>query len=103
MGRIVSMIGTIILMASGAAAQTPPAAPSPAPGSGSTSSPSQTIPQPGKVLSEDEIREKLREEGYLEVTELSLQGPSYEAKAVKDGRTVNLTVDARTGSIRSTY
>jgi uncharacterized membrane protein YkoI len=67
------------------------------------SSPSQTVPQPGQVLSEDEIRAKLREEGYLEVTELSLQGPSYEAKAVKDGRRVNLTVDARTGSIRSTY
>ena len=39
----------------------------------------------------------------VEVTELSLQGPSYEAKAVKDGRRVNLTVDARTSSIRSTY
>jgi uncharacterized membrane protein YkoI len=61
------------------------------------------VPQPGHVLSEDEIRQKLREEGYPEVTELRLQGPSYEAKAVKDGRNVNLTVDARTGSIRSTY
>jgi hypothetical protein len=97
------MIGAIILAASGAAAQTAPVAPSPTPGSGSMSSPSQTVPQPGQVLSEDEIRAKLREEGYLEVTELSLQGPSYEAKAVKDGRRVNLTVDARTGSIRSTY
>ncbi len=70
---------------------TPPAAKSPA------------IPSAGHVLNEDQIRQKLQEEGYSEVTELRLQGPSYEAKATKDGRNVNLTVDARTGSIRSTY
>lgn len=57
----------------------------------------------GQVLSEDEIREKLKQEGYTEITELRQQGPSYEAKAMKDGRNVNLTVDARTGSVRSAY
>ena len=100
MGRIAGLIGVLSLVAMDVAAQTPPGA---APGSGATSSPSQTVPQPGLVLSEDEIRQKLREEGYAEVTELRLQGPSYEAKALRDGRNVNLTVDARTGSIRSTY
>jgi hypothetical protein len=85
----------------GAALAQQPATPTP--GSGATSAPSQTVPQPGKVLGEDEIRQKLREEGYTEVTELRLQGPSYEAKAIRDGRNINLTVDARTGSIRSTY
>ncbi len=103
MRRIASLTAAGILMAGSVAAQAPPAPPAQVPGSGATSSPSQTVPQPGLVLSEDEIRQKLREEGYPEVTELRLQGPSYEAKAVKDGRNVNLTVDARTGSIRSTY
>jgi uncharacterized membrane protein YkoI len=62
-----------------------------------------TLPQTGQVLNEDEIKAKLQEEGYTEVTELQLQGPSYEAKAHKDGRRYNLTVDARTGNIRSRY
>ena len=64
---------------------------------------SPPVPTAGEVLNEQQIRDKLREEGYAEVTELRLQGPSYEAKATRDGREVNLTVDARTGSIRSTY
>lgn len=103
MGRVVVTLAAS-LIALGAAAQVPADSPSQtAPGSGAMSNPGQVVPQTGRVLSEDEIRGKLREEGYPEVTELRLQGPSYEAKAVKDGRKVNLTVDARTGSIRSTY
>jgi uncharacterized membrane protein YkoI len=72
-------------------------------GSAPPAAASPVIVPTGQVLNEDQIREKLREEGYVEVKELRLQGPSYEAKAVRDGRNVNLTVDARTGSIRSTY
>jgi hypothetical protein len=103
MARIAGLMVALSLLAGSVAAQAPSGAPpAQTPGSGATS-PSQTVPQPGLVLNEDEIRKKLREEGYAEVTELRLQGPSYEAKAVKDGRNVNLTVDARTGSIRSTY
>jgi uncharacterized membrane protein YkoI len=87
------------LLATSATGQTPP--------SGSPEGPKSTIgtplPQPGQVLSESEIKAKLQEEGYTEVTELKLQGPSYEAKALKDGRKYNLTVDSRTGNIRSRY
>lgn len=61
------------------------------------------VTQPGPILSEDEIKARLREEGYDAVSDLLLQGPSYEAKAQKDGRKYNLTVDARTGAIRSRY
>jgi hypothetical protein len=100
MGRIAGLIAALALLQGGVVLAQSAA---PVPGSGTTSAPSQTVPQPGKVLGEDEIRQKLREEGYTEVTELRLQGPSYEAKAIRDGRNINLTVDARTGSIRSTY
>lgn len=87
------------ISAASAVGQTPP--------SGAPDAPKSTIgtplPQPGQVLPESEIKAKLQEEGYTEVTELQLQGPSYEAKALKDGRKYNLTVDARTGNIRSRY
>lgn len=89
-----------MILAGGAVAQQTPA--SGAPDSGRSPG-TTTLPQPGHVLNEDEIKAKLKEEGYTEVTELQLQGPSYEAKAHKDGRRYNLTVDARTGNIRSRY
>jgi uncharacterized membrane protein YkoI len=87
------------MLATSATAQTPPAS-APEGGKSTIGTP---LPQPGQVLSEGEIKAKLQEEGYTEVSELRLQGPSYEAKAVKDGRKYNLTVDARTGNIRSRY
>ena len=65
--------------------------------------PTQVVPQTGPVMSEADIKARLAEEGYTDITELQLQGPSYEAKAQKDGRKYNLTVDARTGNIRSRY
>lgn len=103
MGRSISLVIAAGLAATAAAAQVSAQTPSQGvPGNGTTSG-TQVVPPTGQVLNEDEIRQKLREEGYQEVTELRLQGPSYEAKAVKDGRSVNLTVDARTGSVRSTY
>lgn len=86
------------LWASAALAQVPA---TPVPGQ-----PSQNggiVTRPGPVLDEAQIKARLQEEGYTEVSELLLQGPSYEAKAHKDGRRFNLTVDARTGAIRSRY
>ena len=86
---------------------TPAVAQAPAGSSGPSGTtgqaPTQVVPQTGPVMSEAEIKARLAEEGYTEVTELQLQGPSYEAKALKDGRKYNLTVDARTGNIRSRY
>src|SRR5262245_43851964 len=80
-------------------------APSPPSGAaeGNSNAQGTVVPQTGQVLSETDIKARLAEEGYTEVTELVLQGPSYEAKALKDGRRFNLTVDARTGNIRSRY
>lgn len=89
------------LLASTAFGQTS-AVPSPNPGNSGSAS-EGVVMQPGPVMSADEIKARLQEEGYTEVTDLLLQGPSYEAKAQKDGRKFNLTVDARTGAIRSRY
>jgi uncharacterized membrane protein YkoI len=89
------------LLATPAVAQAPSGATGSSDGNGQA--PTQMVPQTGPVLNETEIKARLAEEGYTEVTELQLQGPSYEAKALKDGRKYNLTVDARTGNIRSRY
>lgn len=53
--------------------------------------------QPGTVFSESEIREKLLVEGYSNVSVLKREGNKYSADAVKDGRKVSLSIDARTG------
>jgi len=84
----------------GQSQQTPPANPGGQSGSGTSGG---VVTQPGPVMSPDEIKARLQEEGYTDVSDLVLQGPSYEAKAQKDGRRFNLTVDARTGAIRSRY
>jgi hypothetical protein len=84
--------------------QTPPgsAGANAPPPTGSRSS--DTVQPMGRqFLSEEQIRDRLRLEGYEQITELELLGVNYQAKAVKDGKSLNLTVDAATGSVRSAY
>jgi hypothetical protein len=102
MTRMLVAAFTASLIASAALGQAPSASP-PNPGSSDSGSSSGVVTRPGPVMSADEIKARLQEEGYTEVTDLMLQGPSYEAKAQKDARKYNLTVDARTGAIRSRY
>lgn len=65
---------------------------------------SDTVQPMGRqFLTEEQIRDRLRLEGYEQITELELLGVNYQAKAVKDGKSLNLTVDAATGSVRSAY
>lgn len=89
--RAIWAILTALTFTTAALAQTPP-----------SSAPTVQLPS-GPALSEDEIRQRLEKDGYSSITEIRRQGPSYEAKAVRDGKPVNLTIDARTGSVRSTY
>lgn len=99
---LIAALAAAVLTAAAAHAQAPqPAAPGGQP-SGSASPGVGDLPV-GRVLNEDQIRERLEKEGYRDVTEIKRQGPSYEAKAMRDGRQVQLTVDAATGSVRSTY
>jgi hypothetical protein len=99
--RMSAIAAAVSLFASAALGQTP-ATPAQGPGENRSGSGSVQVP-PGPVLSAEEIKERLQQEGYTEITDLVAQGPSYEAKAQKDGRRYNLTVDARTGAIRSRY
>jgi len=52
-------------------------------------------------LAENDIRDLLRTEGYSDVQNVSRDGNNYRARATQNGRSVDLTVDAYTGTIRS--
>jgi hypothetical protein len=55
--------------------------------------------QPGTILSEADVREKLLAEGYTDVGSLKREGNIYMTDAMKNGSKVNLSVDARNGKI----
>ncbi len=66
-----------------------------------SATPQGTAPgQSGTILSENDIRTKLQAEGYSNISGLKREGNMYSAKGMKDGRAVDLTIDARNGKIR---
>lgn len=93
----------------------PPAAAPAAPSSGSGSSvntpadrtgtagrPSTTT-QSGtatnKQMSEAEVRQELEKQGYTRISDVKKKGDHFEAKGMKDGKTVSLNVDAKSGKV----
>jgi hypothetical protein len=61
--------------------------------------------QPGTgqsgVMAESEVRDLLRDQGYSDVQSVSRDGNNFRARAMQNGRSVDLMVDAYTGTIRS--
>lgn len=45
------------------------------------------------------MRQKLVQEGYSNVSDIKKQGNMYQAKAMKDGKSVTLNIDAQTGRV----
>jgi hypothetical protein len=67
-----------------------------------TSTPQGAAPgQSGTILSEVDVREKLMAEGYTDVSSLKREGNIYSADAMKGGRKVTLSIDARNGKIEA--
>jgi uncharacterized membrane protein YkoI len=52
-----------------------------------------------KAMSEAEVRKELEKQGYTRVSDVKKKGDHYEAKGVKDGKTVSLDVDAKSGKV----
>jgi len=52
-----------------------------------------------KTMSEAEVRQELEKQGYTRVSDVKKKGNHYEAKGVKDGKTVSLNVDAKSGKV----
>jgi hypothetical protein len=91
--------------------QNPSAAPStgaggsvntPADRTGSAGRPSTTT-QSGtassKPMSATEVRHELEKQGYSNVSDVKRKGDHYEAKGMKDGKTVSLNIDAKSGKV----
>ncbi|HEX2115013.1 MAG TPA: hypothetical protein VHM01_11465 [Alphaproteobacteria bacterium] len=100
MHRTLSVFCAAALIGIGAAAaQTSPQS---GPMSRPTSTPQGAAPgQSGTILSEVDVREKLTADGYTNIGSLKREGNRYSANAMKDGRQVSLSIDARTGAVQS--
>ena len=86
--------------------QSPSAAPPSTSGTGTMNAPANrtgTTTQSGtatnKAMSEAEVRKELEKQGYTRVSDVKKKGDHYEAKGVKDGKTVSLDVDAKSGKV----
>jgi hypothetical protein len=90
---LILALGTGIAQTAPGAVVEPPAQ---SPGAG-TQAPGHV----GASLSEDQVRERLKQQGYSDVLRLNRAGDRYEATAMKNGRSINLVIDARTGAIRN--
>ena len=53
----------------------------------------------GPVTSESDVRQQLQKEGYTSVSDIKKQGDKWEAKAMKDGKSTTVSVDAQTGRV----
>jgi hypothetical protein len=93
-----AILATLVIGIGGAIAQTTsPSGPMNRP----TATPQGAAPgQSGTILSERDIRMKLQADGYANVSDLKREGNKYSAMAMKDGRKVSLSVDARTGAVQ---
>ena len=57
--------------------------------------------QSGALNSQEEVRGKLAAEGFTDIQAITRSGNSFQARAMQNGRPVDLTIDATTGTIRS--
>jgi hypothetical protein len=90
------LVATAAIGIGAAAAQTSPSGPMSRP----SATPQGAAPgQSGTILSESDVRAKLMTEGYSDVGSLKREGNIYSTDAVKDGRRVGLSIDARSGKV----
>jgi hypothetical protein len=81
-----------------------PTTPQPMPAPGTTGQPmsstygSGTSVPPVDVATQQEIRDRMADDGYNEVTNLQRDAGGYTATAVKDGKVVQVMIDA-TGKV----
>lgn len=57
--------------------------------------------QTGALNSDEQVRGKLASEGFSDIQAITRSGNNYQARAMQNGRPVDLTIDATTGTIRS--
>ena len=55
----------------------------------------------GPMMSEQQLEKQLNQQGYTSVGMLKLRGDRYEARAFKNGQSLAIEADARTGKVLS--
>jgi Peptidase propeptide and YPEB domain len=55
----------------------------------------------GPMMSEQQLEQQLNQQGYTSVGMIKLKGDTYEARAFKNGKSLAIEADARTGKILS--
>jgi Peptidase propeptide and YPEB domain len=73
----------------------------PAPPSYSAAQTAATTRALGPMLSERQLVKQLHQQGYTSVGMLKLMGDTYEARGFKNGKSLAIEVNARTGKILS--
>lgn len=100
MQRMLSILCAVALIGVGAAAAQTNSQSGPM--SRPSSTPQGVAPgQSGTILSETDVRTKLSADGYTNVSGLKREGNRYSADAMKNGRKVSVSIDARTGAVQS--
>jgi uncharacterized membrane protein YkoI len=51
------------------------------------------------TLTQDQVKAKVKEAGYTNVSDIRLEKDHYDVTAMKDGKKVIIDVDAKTGAI----
>lgn len=59
----------------------------------------ETAKRTGRLMSAEEVQEKLQQQGYSKVSDLRQVGDKWEAEVTKDGRSVSLLFDPYSGEI----
>lgn len=57
--------------------------------------------QAGGVANDEQVRTRLSAQGFTDIQAITRSGTSYHARAMQNGRPVDLTIDATTGATRS--
>jgi hypothetical protein len=57
--------------------------------------------QTGRMMDESQVRDMLSKQGFSNVENVTRSGNNYHARAMQNGRPLDLTVDANTGAVHS--
>ena len=57
--------------------------------------------QASGMTSDEQVHTRLSAQGFSDIQAITRSGNSYQARAMQNGRPVDLTIDATTGAIRS--
>jgi hypothetical protein len=68
-------------------------------GSGVTGSGATATPAATQRMSDDELRNMLRQRGYSDVSDIRREGDNIRVRAKQNNRDVNLRIDGRTGEV----